>query len=209
MVLTARGMFERIGDERGVARADWSMVTVASGDHPGVGGLETLESLNERFERLGDTWYAFQNYMSIAWVYYSADDVAGASRWFVRALVGYAFAPRRDRNDHRDPARGVAGARGRPPGGCCDLLGAADHLSELYGVKAPLGLRELLGVSDPQRSGDGGARPKRYQEAFDAGAPDDARSGGRTHRPHAGRGLGTWRGRRLTAGLSSPYGWIC
>ncbi len=169
MVLSARGMFERIGDERGVARADWSMVTVASGDHPGVGGLETLESLNERFERLGDTWYAFQNYMSIAWVYYSADDVAGASRWFVRALVGSRSLRDVTGTTIAIPLAALLALEADRPEDAATLLGSADHLSELYGVKAPLGLRELLGVSDPQGRALAALGQERYQEAFDRG----------------------------------------
>ena len=36
------------------------------------------------------------------------------------------------------------------PADAAVLMGASDHLSELYGVKAPLGIRELLGVADPR-----------------------------------------------------------
>ena len=30
----------------------------------------------------------FQTYMSIAWVHYMAGDVAAASRWYIRTIVG-------------------------------------------------------------------------------------------------------------------------
>ena len=134
-----------------------------------MGGLETLESLNERFERLGDTWYAFQNYMSIAWVYYSADDVAEASRWFVRALVGSRSLRDVTGTTIAIPLAALLALEADRPEDAATLLGSADHLSELYGVKAPLGLRELLGVSDPRGRAIAALGEKGYQEAFDRG----------------------------------------
>jgi predicted ATPase/class 3 adenylate cyclase len=150
MLQAARRLYEQIGDERGAARVDWSQVTVLGGDHPSMIGLPTLESLTERFERSGDTWYTFQNYMSMAWVHYMAGDVATASRWYIRAIVGS--------NSLRDvsgttiaiPVGALLALEAGRPEDAGMLLGASDHLTELYGVKAPLGLRELLGVSDPR-----------------------------------------------------------
>ena len=83
----ARQLYEEIGDEQGVARATWSAITVQSGDHPNPGDLQELLTLLKRFERLGDVWYAGQTMMSIAWVSYAGDDLAGASRWFTRSVT--------------------------------------------------------------------------------------------------------------------------
>ena len=150
MMHTARSMFEQVGDARSAARVDWSLVTVASGEHPNMVGLPTLESLNDRFERLGDTWYAFQNYMSIAWVHFSGGDVAEASRWFVRAVVGSRSLRDVTGTTIAIPLAALLALEADRPEDAAVLLGAADHLGELYGVKAPLGLEELLGVSDPR-----------------------------------------------------------
>jgi hypothetical protein len=49
------------------------------------------------------------------------------------------------------------------------LLGASDHLTELYGVKAPLGLRELLGISDPHGRVIEKLGEERYQAGFELG----------------------------------------
>ena len=49
------------------------------------------------------------------------------------------------------------------------LLGASDHLGELYGVKAPLGLRELLGVSDPRGHVVEALGEEGYEAAFATG----------------------------------------
>lgn len=169
MLRTARSMFEQLGDERGAARAEWSMVTVGSGEHPSMTGLATLEALNDRFERLGDTWYAFQNYMSVAWVHYSAGDVAEASRWFVRAIVGSRSLRDVTGTTIAIPLAALLALEAGRAEDAATLLGAADHLGDLYGVKAPLGLKELLGVSDPRGRAVATLGEKGYQEAFEVG----------------------------------------
>jgi predicted ATPase/class 3 adenylate cyclase len=169
MLARARELYERIGDERGTARVDWSVVTVGTGEHPSVGGLATLESLNDRFERVGDTWYAFQNYMSIAWVHYSAGDVAGASRWFIRAMVGYRSLRDVAGTTIAIPLAALLALEGGRPADAATLLGASDHLTELYGVKAPLGLQELLGISDPRGRAIEALTEPGFREAFERG----------------------------------------
>lgn len=165
---TARRLYERIGDERGVARVDWSRVTVLGGDHHSI-GLATLEALSERFERLGDPWYTFQNYMSIAWGHFMNGDIPTASHWYMRAVVGS--------NSLRDvtgttiaiPVAALLAVEAGRPEDAAMLLGASDHLTELYGVKAPLGLRELLGVADPSGRALEALGEEPYRRAFDAG----------------------------------------
>lgn len=131
--------------------------------------VAALEYLNDRFERLGDSWYTFQNYMSLAWVYFMGGDITAASRWYMRAIVGH--------NSLRDvtgttiaiPVAALLALEAGRPGDAGLLLGASDHLTELYGVKAPLGLRELLGVSDPSGRAIAALGEERYREAFEAG----------------------------------------
>jgi hypothetical protein len=57
----------------------------------------------------------------------------------------------------------------RRPEEAAALLGASEHLTELYGVKAPLGLRELVGISDPHGRVIAMLGEERYREAFDKG----------------------------------------
>ncbi len=169
MLETAHRLFERIGDERGAARVEWSKLTVLGGDHPSTTELAALESLGERFERLGDTWYGFQNHMSIAWVHFMAGDAPEAFRWFIRALVGS--------NSLRDvsgttiaiPLGALMAFEARRPEDAARLLGASDHLTELYGVKAPLGLHELLGVADPSGRAMAALGEDQYRQAFQEG----------------------------------------
>jgi hypothetical protein len=55
------------------------------------------------------------------------------------------------------------------PAEAAALMGAAENLSELYGVKAPVGLSQLLDVSHPSTIAEGMLGPDRFAEAFAAG----------------------------------------
>lgn len=169
MLQTAKRMFEQVGDERGAARVEWSMVTVASGEHPSTIGLPTLEALQEKFERLGDSWYAFQNFMSMAWVHFMAGDIALASHWYIRALSGSISLRDVTGTTIAIPVAALLALEAGRPEDAARLLGASDHLTELYGVKAPLGLRELVGISDPHGRVIEALGEERYQAGFDEG----------------------------------------
>ena len=165
----ARKLFEDLGDEQGAARAAWSAVTVQSGDHPNPDSRAALVALLERFERLGDTWYAGQTIMSLAWVDFAAGDVPGASRWFIRA---FSMAHRLRDVTSTTIAIPLAALLATLAGRAEDaarLLGAHDHLQELYGVRAPMGLAQLLGPHDPEVYARAALGDDAYGEAFARG----------------------------------------
>lgn len=110
-----------------------------------------------------------RTYMSIAWVHFSSGDVAEASRWFVRAIVGSRSLRDVTGTTIATPLAALLAPEAGRPEDAAILLGAADHLSELYGVKAPLGLQELLGVSDPRGRAAATLGEKGYQEASETG----------------------------------------
>lgn len=169
MLRTARRLYEQVGDERGAARVEWSEVTVLGGGHPSMIELATLQALTEKFERLGDPWYAFQTYMSVAWVHFMSGDIPAASQWFMRAIVGSSSLRDVTGTTIAIPVAALLSIEAGRPEDAGMLLGASDHLTELYGVKAPLGLRELLGVADPSGRAIAALGEERYQETFAAG----------------------------------------
>jgi predicted ATPase/class 3 adenylate cyclase len=166
----ARQLFDEIGDEQGAARAAWSAVTVRAGDHPNPGSLEDLLSLLERFERLGDTWFTGQTMMSIAWVDFATGDIPGASQWFVKAFsMAYAL---RDVTSTTIaiPLAALLAVIANRPEEAAELLGAHDHLQELYGVRAPMGLAQLLKASDPHITARDSLGDEAYEAAFARGS---------------------------------------
>jgi predicted ATPase len=165
----ARDLFEQAGDDRGVARLDWSYLTVAKGDHPAPESKDELLALLARFERLGDTWFAGQTMMSLSWVDFAGGDVASASRWFVRAFAMAHALRDVTSTTIAIPLGALLAVQAGRPGDAATLLGAHDHLSELYGVKAPMGLSQLLNVSDPRGISAEMLGQEGFDEAFEAG----------------------------------------
>ena len=160
----AQQLFEDIGDERGAARAAWSAVTVQSDAHPDPSSGPVLEELLERFEQLGDTWYAGQTMMSIAWVCFAGQNVPAASRWFIRSFTMAHSLRDRTSTTIALPLAALLAVVAERPEEAAMLLGAHAHLQVLYGVKAPMGLAQLLGPYDPVVS----ARAALGDDAFEA-----------------------------------------
>ena len=165
----ARALFEELGDERGAARAAWSAVTVQSGHHPDPDSGSTLEALLGRFERLGDTWYAGQTMMSLAWVEFADGDIPGASRWFIRAFSLAHVLRDVTSTTIAIPLAALLANIAERPTEAAVLLGAHDHLQELYGVRAPMGLRQLLGPYDPADIARSALGDDAYEAAFAGG----------------------------------------
>ena len=166
---TAHRLFEEVGDELSAARVEWTELTVGSGNSPNSDGLSALLSLVDRFERLSDPWYLSQAAMSVAWVLYMNGDLSGASRWFIRALEAAHALRDVASTTIALPLAGLVSVLAGRPAEAAMLLGASEQLSELYGVKAPLGLRQLLGEADPHGRIEEMLGAQRYAEALDEG----------------------------------------
>ena len=165
----ARRLYEDLGDEHGAARAAWSAVTVQSGLHPDPTSGTVLRELLDRFERMGDTWYAGQTMMSIAWVDFASGDIPGASRWFIRAFsMAHALRDVTSTTIAIPLSALLAVLAGRPED-AATLLGAHEHLQELYGVKAPMGLAQLLDTNDPHVVARAALGDEAYESAFARG----------------------------------------
>ena len=166
----ARSLYEQLGDELGAARVAWSLVTVVPGDHPNPKSKAGLVDLLARFERNGDTWYACQTMMSLAWVEIAGGDFPAATRWFIRAFqTSHALRDVTGTTIAIPLASLIAIEAGRPED-AARLMGASEHLCEMYGVKAPLGLRELLRNSNPASISEVMLGKEHYAEAFAEGS---------------------------------------
>ncbi len=166
----AQRLYEQAGDELGAARVAWSVVTVASGDHPNPKNKTALLDVLARFEQRRDTWYACQTMLSLAWVEIESGDFPAATRWFVRAFqTSHALRDVTGTTIAIPLAALIAVEAGRPED-AARLMGAFEHLSELYGVKAPLGLRQLLHNSNPASISEVMLGKEHYAEAFAEGS---------------------------------------
>ena len=197
----AQRLYEQGGDELGSARVAWSLITVAPGDHPNPKNKAALVELLARFERNGDTWYACQTMMSLAWVEIEGGDFPSATRWFVRAFqTSHALRDRTGTTIAIPLAALMAIEAGRPED-AARLMGASEHLCELFGVKAPVGLRELLQEQQPRGDLRGDARQGALRRGVRLRDADDARRGGRACGQHPRGEVGTG----LTGGIGCRH----
>ena len=165
----ARQLFEEVGDERAAARVDWSLSTLGTGIDLSPEMVPVYESLLDRFERLDDPWYGVQAMSSLAWLHFSLGDLPEASRWFVRGMVtSHSLRDVTGTAISLQFAAVVAMGAERPDDAAV-LLGAAEHLGELYGVKPPMGLQQLIGQAAPYDRIAAMLGPDRYAASFDAG----------------------------------------
>jgi hypothetical protein len=169
MAERSQALYEQVGDKLGAARVKWSLITVVPGDHPNPKTRGALVALLERFEQNGDTWYACQTMMSLAWVDIEGGDFPSATRWFVRAFQTSHALRDVTGTTIAIPLAALMAIEADRPEDAARLMGASEHLCEVYGVKAPLGLRQLLHDSNPASISEVMLGKEHYAEAFAEG----------------------------------------
>jgi non-specific serine/threonine protein kinase len=169
MAERSQALYEQVGDKLGAARVKWSLITVVPGDHPNPKTRGALVALLERFEQNGDTWYACQTMMSLAWVDIEGGDFSSATRWFVRAFQTSHALRDVTGTTIAIPLAALMAIEADRPEDAARLMGASEHLCEVYGVKAPLGLRQLLHDSNPASISEVMLGKEHYAEAFAEG----------------------------------------
>jgi tetratricopeptide (TPR) repeat protein len=145
----ARRLFEEAGDPIGVARTRWMEATMHMNRGGAAQALPMFERARSEFERLGDAWYHPMALGSIGWARAMLGDHLEAARSIVRSIAEYHAL--RDTATSTLTLRGcaIAALEAGRPGDAAHLLGAYEGLSELYGVRTPLGLNWLIEQHDP------------------------------------------------------------
>jgi predicted ATPase/class 3 adenylate cyclase len=145
----ASRLFEALADAVGVARCRWMVATIWMNEsHPEEAAPIFEETLAE-FERLGDAWYHAMALGSLSWCQYVLGNPTEATRWMVRSLVEYHAMRDIATSTITLPAAAIAANEAGRPFDAAVLLGAFEGLSELYGVRPPLGLEWLIKLGDP------------------------------------------------------------
>jgi predicted ATPase/class 3 adenylate cyclase len=141
--------FDDVGDSVGRARTLWMEATIHMNRGGAAVALPIFEQALVEFERLGDAWYHPMALGSIGWARAMLGDRREAARSIVRSIAEYHAL--RDTATSTLTLQGCAIAAleaGRPVD-AATLLGAYEGLSELYGVRTPLGLNWLIQQNDP------------------------------------------------------------
>ena len=158
-----------LGDERGVARAEWARGVMALD----AGRFEMAEELLRRgmteFERLDDAQYQAMSAATLGWIRFVAGDVPEAVRLFIRSLLAtYAMRDIGTTTISLHIGIVMASMTERFEDGAV-VAGAFEALCERYGVRPPVGLDRFLRLEDSFKVLAASLDPEAYEAAFDRG----------------------------------------
>jgi tetratricopeptide (TPR) repeat protein len=156
--------YRDLGDEWGLARAEWATAVIAMSQGKVGEAYGRLVADRDRFERLDDRQYLAMTNASIGWAAFMQGDMPSAIRYCVAALVE-THAMRDLGTTAISLHVGVLMAS--MLGAFQDaarLSGAFDALCQRYGVRPPASLETFIGDIDPL----GSAREQLGAEAFAA-----------------------------------------
>jgi predicted ATPase/class 3 adenylate cyclase len=144
MIAEAKDKYLALGDDQGVARSDWTSATLLLSEGRVAEAEPAFQDALRTFERTGDAWYHAMTLGSLGWSAQLSGRPREAGRWLVRAVL--------EHHALRDVATctiSLASAAltalevGQAEQAAV-LLGAHEGLTGQYGVRAPLGLEELI-----------------------------------------------------------------
>jgi predicted ATPase/class 3 adenylate cyclase len=164
-----RRRYRDLGDDRGVARAEWGeanvMLTIGNLDE----AIPMLEASMDRFAELGDAQYHAMSSGSLAWAHFMRGDQNEAVRWAVRSL--------RETYDQRDLGTTAISLQvtvllaiitGHPDE-AARLTGAYDAASERYGVRPPAALERFIKIQSPFKMARDALSPERFEAEYETG----------------------------------------
>ncbi len=145
----AERRFRELGDERGIARLEWTRATTVMQSGDAAGSIAIFERALAMFDATGDAWYHALTASSLAWAYWAMGDVPSAGRWLLQGL-----AETRSMRDIASmtiglPALSVYALTTRGPEVAASIMGAFESLTELYGIEPPGGLNFLITTQQP------------------------------------------------------------
>ncbi|MFI5225857.1 MAG: ATP-binding protein [Candidatus Limnocylindrales bacterium] len=164
-----RRRYHDLGDERGVARADWAVGNMSLADGRPAEALTMFSVALDRFAELGDAQYHAMAVGSMAWANFALGDRRAAVGWAIRALRE-TFAQRDLGTTAISLHSGILVAvyTGHAEDGA-RLHGAFDAARERYGVRPPAGLERFVTAQDPFRLVREAVSPERFEAAYEEG----------------------------------------
>lgn len=164
-----RARYLDLGDERGVARADWAATNMLLGGGRPEEARTAFEELVRRFEALDDARYEAMASGSLAWANFTLGEPRTAAAWGARAL-SLTLAQRDLGTTAIQLHFGVLIAMGSGRAeDAARLTGAFDAACERYGVRPPAALEILVHSKDPFQMARDALAPDRYELAYQAG----------------------------------------
>ncbi|HEX7950360.1 MAG TPA: hypothetical protein VF494_08425, partial [Candidatus Limnocylindrales bacterium] len=161
--------FRLLGDERGLARIEWTRGTIAlqAGDLPGA--IEIMERSLARFAATGDAWYHATAAGSLTYANWSAGNKPVAYQWFLTALAETLAMRDIASITIGLPMSAVLALDNRGPEVAATLMGAFENLRQLHGIEPPAGLNYLIETNKPIERARVMLGDEAFEAAFDRG----------------------------------------
>ena len=164
-----RQRYRDLGDERGVARADWALANAMLDAGMTEESCATLERILIRFEELDDAQYHAMAAGSLAWANFRLGHQDEAVRWAVRGIrETYAQRDFGSTAITLTTAVLVAVIVGRFDV-AARLAGAFEAASERYGIRPPAALDRFIGDMNPIGIAREALSQERWDMEFEAG----------------------------------------
>jgi predicted ATPase/class 3 adenylate cyclase len=161
--------FRDIGDERGIARAEWAFGNAWLDGGDAEAAREIFLRSLKRFEELGDAQYHHLAAASLAWAEFRLGHRVAAARWAIQGLrESYATHDIGTATISLHIGVLIAVLLGEPET-AVRLTGAFDAACERYGVRPPAALERFLQVTDPFQMARDALSPEAYDLAYAAG----------------------------------------
>jgi len=165
----AEQRFRDLGDERGVARAQWSKPILAIQEGRPEEARDGLLVLRAEFERLGDAQYHAMTTASLGWTAFAMGDLPEACRWAAEGInETYQLGDLGTTTISLHVGVLMAAIAGRPED-AARLTGAFEALSERYGVRPPAMLGRFIANIDPFAMARDALSPDAYADAYETG----------------------------------------
>jgi predicted ATPase/class 3 adenylate cyclase len=170
MLERARHLYAELGDERALARLEWTEGTVRMNRGQTADARPFFEASLGTFRASGDAWYEALSLGSLAWLAFSDGDSRTAADFLMRSI-----AKSRDLGDRASLAislevAAIAALELDEPESAAVLLGTLETATAKYGVQPPAGLALLIATREPS---------KRVAEELDPATLRDAMERGR------------------------------
>ncbi len=169
MIEEAARRYRALGDERGLARTEWTGATATWQSDGPEAAIPLFKRTLAMFEATGDLWYHAMALGSLTWAYWAIGDEAAAG-----PLLALATKETRDMRDIASltiglPALAVYALKTRGAETAAMLMGSFQTLRQTYGIEPPAGLSFLVATQRPLERAREALGAEAYAAAFERG----------------------------------------
>ena len=169
MIEEAARRYRALGDERGLARTEWTAATATWQTDGPAAAIPFFKRALAMFDATGDVWYHVMALGGLTWAYWAIGDDAAAG-----PLLALAAKETRAMRDIALltiglPALAVYALKTHGAETAAMLMGSFETLRQTYGIEPPAGLSFLVATQRPLERAREALGAESYAAAFERG----------------------------------------